>query len=45
MKLTCDPKHNIAYIRLCEKSSSVETIKLSDAVHIDITTDGTRVRD
>lgn len=41
MKLTYDPKHNIAYFRFCEKRSSVETIRLSDAVNIDIAPDGT----
>jgi uncharacterized protein YuzE len=41
MKLTYDPKHNIAYIRLHEKKKAVDTIRLSDAVNIDIAPDGT----
>lgn len=41
MKLTYDPKHNIAYIRLYEKRATVDTIRLSDAVNIDIAPDGT----
>ncbi len=41
MKLTYDPKNNVAYIRLHEKSQSVETIHVSDDVNIDIAPDGT----
>lgn len=41
MKLTYDPKNNVAYIRLHEKSQSVETIRVSDDVNIDIAPDGT----
>lgn len=41
MRLTYDPKHNIAYLRLRERSGSVETIRLSDEINIDIATDGT----
>ena len=41
MKLTYDPKHNIAYIRLHEKKESVETIRLSDEMNVDIAPDGT----
>jgi uncharacterized protein YuzE len=40
MKLTYDPKYNIAYIRLHEKSAEVETIKISDELNIDIAPDG-----
>ena len=40
MKLTYDPRYNIAYIRLREKISNVETIQLSEEVNIDIAPDG-----
>ena len=41
MKLTYDPRHNIAYIRLHEKRKAVDTIRLSDEVNVDIAPDGT----
>jgi uncharacterized protein YuzE len=41
MKLTYDPRYNIAYLRLREKADGVETISVSDAVNIDIAPDGT----
>ena len=41
MRLTYDPRYNIAYMRLHEKSGQVETIRLSDEVNVDIAPDGT----
>lgn len=41
MRLSYDPKHNVAYIRLHEKTSQVTTIKLSDEINVDIASDGT----
>ncbi|MDP2645313.1 MAG: DUF2283 domain-containing protein [Desulfobacterales bacterium] len=41
MKLTYDPRYNIAYLRLHEKSAEVETIRISDALNIDLAPDGT----
>lgn len=41
MRLTYDPKRNIAYLRLRERFGSVETIRLSDEINIDIAADGT----
>jgi uncharacterized protein YuzE len=41
MKLTYDPRYNIAYLRLYEKAGQVETIHVSDEVNIDIAPDGT----
>ena len=41
MKLTYDPRRNIAYLRFQEKGDSVETIRVSDAVNLDIAPDGT----
>lgn len=41
MKLTYDPRYNIAYIRLHEKNVEVETIRVSDELNVDIAPDGT----
>lgn len=41
MKLTYDPRYNIAYIRLHDKLAEVETVKISDELNIDIAPDGT----
>lgn len=41
MQLTYDPRHNIAYLRLQEKSAEVETIRISDALNVDIAPNGT----
>ena len=41
MKLTYDPRRNIAYIRLHEKTAQVETIRVSDELNVDIALDGT----
>jgi len=41
MKLTYDPRYNIAYLRLHEKTKQVETIHVSDELSIDIAPDGT----
>ena len=40
MKLTYDPKHNIAYIRLAEPTTGVETVRVSDELNVDLTPDG-----
>lgn len=40
MKLTYDPRHNVAYIRLREPATGVETLKISDELLIDIAPDG-----
>ncbi|MGH8468408.1 MAG: DUF2283 domain-containing protein [Gammaproteobacteria bacterium] len=40
MQLTYDPKNNIAYIRLREKTSEVETIRISEELNIDLGADG-----
>jgi len=36
MKLVYDPRHNIAYLRLHEKTAPVETLHLSDEINVDI---------
>ncbi len=41
MKLTYDPRYNIAYIRLQEKKAEVETIRISDELNVDVAPDGT----
>jgi uncharacterized protein YuzE len=41
MKLTYDPRHNIAYIRFREKGTEVESIRISDELVVDIAPDGT----
>ena len=41
MQPTYDPRHNIAYLRLQEKIDQVETIRVSEELHIDLAPDGT----
>ncbi len=41
MKLTHDPRRNIAYLRLREKTGEVETLKVGEDMIIDIAPDGT----
>ena len=41
MQLTYDPRHNIAYLRFHEKTTEVETIRVSDELNVDIAPDGT----
>ena len=41
MRFTYDPKYNIAYLKFQEKSAEVVTLKVSDELNIDLTSDGT----
>ena len=41
MKLTYDPRYNIAYIKLAEKTAEVESLHISDELVVDISPDGT----
>lgn len=41
MKLTYDPRYNVAYIHLKEKTAEVETIRISAELNIDLAPDGT----
>lgn len=41
MQLSYDATHNIAYLRMHERTSQVETIRISDSVNIDMAPDGT----
>lgn len=40
MKLTIDPRYNIAYLQLREKTGQVHTISVSDSINIDVGPDG-----
>lgn len=40
MKITYDPKFNIAYVAFKEKKDHVNTIKISEEVNIDMACDG-----
>lgn len=40
MELSYDSKYNVAYIRFRDKIEEVETIKISDELCIDISSDG-----
>ncbi|MEH2292357.1 DUF2283 domain-containing protein [Nostoc sp.] len=41
MKITYDPRYNIAYIYLQEKTAQVETIQVGSEMNVDIAPDGT----
>lgn len=41
MKLTYNPKHNIAYLRLHAKKGQVDTVRVSDELNVDLAPDGT----
>ena len=41
MKLTYDPRRNIAYIAFREKGAEVEALRVSDDLIVDIAPDGT----
>ena len=40
MKLTYDPRRNIAYIRLQEKTAQVNTVRVSEELNVDLAPDG-----
>ncbi|MEW6237014.1 MAG: DUF2283 domain-containing protein [Candidatus Omnitrophota bacterium] len=40
MKITYDPRYNIAYILFRDKNEPMETLRLSDEVNIDLAPDG-----
>jgi uncharacterized protein YuzE len=41
MKLTYDPRYNVAYIRFHEKRDDVESLRISDELVVDMAPDGT----
>lgn len=40
MKVSYDSRYNVAYIRFREKTTGVETIRVSDEINVDISPDG-----
>ncbi len=41
MKLTYDPRYNVAYLRLHAKGAQVQTVRVSDELNVDVAPDGT----
>ncbi len=41
MQLTYDPRYNVAYLKFQEKTVQVETVRVSEALLVDIAPDGT----
>ena len=41
MKLTYDPRYNIAYLQLQDKPAQVETLRVGEDLNIDLAPDGT----
>jgi uncharacterized protein YuzE len=41
MNLSYDPRYNIAYLKLREKTLQVQTIKVSEEINVDLSPDGT----
>jgi uncharacterized protein YuzE len=40
MKITYDPRHNIAYLRLADSPEEVETLHVSDELNVDLSPTG-----
>ena len=41
MRLSYDPRRNVAYIRFRPHPAEVETVRISDEINVDIAPDGT----
>lgn len=41
MKLSYDPRYNVAYLQLRSKSEPVESLKVSEELVVDVASDGT----
>ena len=41
MRFSYDPRYNVAYLRLREKRAKVETIRVGEALNVDLAADGT----
>lgn len=41
MKLTYDPRYNVAYLRFHDRPAQVDTIQVSEELNVDIAPDGT----
>lgn len=39
MKISYDPRYNIAYIKLREETAEVETIRISDEMNVNLSPD------
>jgi len=40
MKITYDPRYNIAYMRLRRKATGVKTVQVSEEMNVDLSPDG-----
>jgi uncharacterized protein YuzE len=40
MKITYDPRYNIAYMRLRRKAAGVKTVQVSEEMNVDLSPDG-----
>lgn len=40
MRISYDPKYNVAYIKVREKAENVETLRISDELNIDLSPNG-----
>ncbi len=40
MKLSYDPRYNIAYLRLADSTADVESVRVSEELNVDMTPDG-----
>ena len=41
MRLSYDPRRNLAYIRFRPRTAEVETLRISDEINVDLAPDGT----
>ncbi len=41
MRLSYDPRHNVAYLRFQDKTTEVQTIRISEELNVDLAPDGT----
>jgi uncharacterized protein YuzE len=41
VKLSYDPRHNVAYLRFHDKTVEVQTIRISEDLNVDLAPDGT----
>lgn len=41
MRLSYDPRHNVAYLRFQDKTAQVQTIRISEELNVDLAPDGT----
>jgi len=41
VRLSYDPRHNVAYLRFHDKTAQVQTIRISEELNVDLAPDGT----